>query len=516
MIATRSEAPFWARGKERLCAELGCSTVGLGVLEAAARLKQYGSNADAAPRHASIAGAVVRRLFEPLSLILLAAGIVSAVTGDAVGGAIIVVILVLSIGLDTFQEGRAVKAADVLRRSVALKAEVKRDGVYVPVEVEAVVPGDVIRVRAGDIVPADALVLEATAFTASEAALTGEPYPVEKRPGEVASRNAGEATNALFRGAVAQTGDALALVVGTGRATLFGAAASSLAESQVPSPFQRDLHSFGLLIARLTIALVLVVLTAHVLFGRPVLESLMFSVALAVGLTPELLPMITTVTLTRGALRMAARKVIVKRLASIHDLGAMTILCTDKTGTLTAAEISVAKSLDAAGADNDRAALLGAISAALGGNRSALDAALVAGAASAAMTDAACAACFRLQQAPRVGARRWSSRPDVDRQGCTETLPLCTTMRTAAGMSIMGPSERTTARAHVRALAEQGLRSIAIASRPWSAASHDSRPATKRTSPSRALLLSPIRRRPLVWLPLRAGRGRYPGQDFVG
>ena len=233
--------------------------------------------------------------------------------------------------------------------------------------------------RAGDIIPADALVLEATAFTASEAALTGEPYPVEKRPGIVTARNAGEASNALFRGAVAQTGEALALVVGTGRATLFGAAASSLAESQAPSPFQRDLHAFGLLIARLTIALVLVVLTTHVLFGRPVLESLLFSVALAVGLTPELLPMITTVTLSRGALRMAARKVIVKRLASIHDLGAMTILCTDKTGTLTSAEITLAKSLDAAGAADDRAARLGAISAELGGDRGALDAALVAG-----------------------------------------------------------------------------------------------------------------------------------------
>ena len=131
-----------------------------------------------------MAGAVWRRLLEPLSLILLAAGIVSAATGDGIGGAIIVAILVLSIGLDTFQEGRAVKAAEILRRSVALKAEVKRDGAFVPVEVDAVVPGDVVRVRAGDIIPADALVLEATAFTASEAALTGEPYPVEKRPGD--------------------------------------------------------------------------------------------------------------------------------------------------------------------------------------------------------------------------------------------------------------------------------------------------------------------------------------------
>ena len=475
MIVPEARAPFWTRGKDALCAELGCGTAGLGTMEAVARLRQYGANADAVPKHASVADAVVRRLLEPLSLILLAAGIVSAVTGDAIGGAIIVVTLALSIGLDTFQEGRAVKAADVLRRSVALKAEVKRDGAFVPVEVEAVVPGDVIRVRAGDIIPADALVLEAMAFTTSEAALTGEPYPVEKKPGIVAARNVGEASNALFRGAVAQTGEALALVVGTGRATLFGAAASSLTDVQAPSPFQRDLHAFGLLIARLTIALVLVVLTAHVLFGRPVLESLLFSVALAVGLTPEFLPMITTVTLTRGALRMAARKVIVKRLASIHDLSAMTILCTDKTGTLTSAEITLAKSLDAVGAADDRAARLGAISAELGGDRGALDAALVAGTAGAARgwTLLARHAFDFNRRLGSVLVDGPNGRMLIAKGAPEATIPLCTSMRTTAGVNPMGPSERTVAQAHASALAEQGLRSIAIASRPWSGTSHE-------------------------------------------
>jgi Mg2+-importing ATPase len=475
MAVPEASAPFWTRGQDALSAELRCSTAGLSAAEATARLEQCGPNTDAAPRHTSVARAVLRRLLEPLSLILLAAGIVSAATGDDIGGAIIVAILVLSIGLDTFQEGRAVKAAEALRRSVALKAEVKRDGAFVPVEVDTVVPGDVIRVCAGDIIPADALLLEATAFTASEAALTGEPYPVEKRPGVIAARNAGEASNALFRGAVALTGEALALVVGTGRATLFGAAASSLAEDQAPSPFQRDLHSFGLLIARLTIALVLVVLTTHVLFGRPVLESLMFSVALAVGLTPELLPMITTVTLSRGALRMAARKVIVKRLASIHDLGAMTILCTDKTGTLTSAKITLAKSLDAAGVADERAARLGAISAELGGDRGALDAALVAGSACAARGWTLLARhAFDFNR--RLGSVLVDG-PDgkmLIAKGAPEALiPLCISMRTVAGARPMGPSERTAAQAHVRALAEQGLRSIAIASRSWSGPSHE-------------------------------------------
>ena len=238
---------------------------------------------------------------------------------------------------------------------MALKAEVKRDGVFQEIEVEAVVPGDVLRIRAGDIIPADALILQSTAFTAGEAALTGEPYPVPKRPGVAADPD--DASNALFRGAVAQTGEAIALAVKTGPATVFGAAASALAQAQARTPFERDLREFGLVIARLTLALVVVVLAVRVVFGRPVLDSLLFAVALAVGLTPELLPMITTVTLSRGALRMAGRKVIVKRLASIHDLGAMSVLCTDKTGTLTSAEITLARSLDPDGAEDARIAI---------------------------------------------------------------------------------------------------------------------------------------------------------------
>ena len=426
-------------------------------------------------------------------------------------------ILVLSIGLDTFQEGRAIKAAELLRRSVALKAEVKRDGAFVSVQVGAVVPGDVIRVRAGDIIPADALLLEATSFTVSEAALTGEPYPVEKRPGVVAARSASEASNALFRGAVAQTGEALALVVGTGRATLFGAAASSLAESQAPSPFQRDLRSFGLLIARLTIALVLVVLSAHVLFGRPVLELLMFSVALAVGLTPELLPMITTVTLARGALRMAARKVIVKRLASIHDLGAMTVLCTDKTGTLTSAEITLAQSLDAGGATDDRAARLGAISAELGGDRGALDAALVAG-SSGAPRDWTLLARHAFDFNRRLGSVLVDgpeSKMLIAKGAPEAVIPRCTLDADGRWRDADGAG-RTNDGAVARTLAEQGLRTVAVASRPWSA--HRASSKRRRSGPHvRGLLLpSPIRQSRLRGRHSAPRDGGHPGQDPVG
>ncbi len=448
---------FWRTSSEALCAQLGCSLQGLTATEAAKRLDHFGPNSDAPPRIEGAARAILRRLLEPLSLILLVAGFISMLTGDTIGGLIIVLILVLSIGLDTIQEGHAVRAAEILRRSVALKAEVRRDGAFREVDVDQVVPGDILRVRSGDIIPADALILESTAFTAGEAALTGEPYPVPKRAD--AATDPDDTSNALFRGAVAQTGEAIALVVRTGRDTVFGAAASALGEAQAPSPFERDLREFGLVIARATLALVLVVLTVRVVFGRPVLDSLLFAVALAVGLTPELLPMITTVTLSHGALRMAGRKVIVKRLAAIHDLGAMTVLCTDKTGTLTSAEITLARSLDATGRDDVRAAQLGAIAASLGGDRGSLDAALVAG-----RPDAAQGWTLAGRQAFDF-SRRLGSVLATGPQGTLlivkgapeSVLELCT----------MEESARAAAMARVHALASEGLRTVAIASRVW-------------------------------------------------
>lgn len=459
----RPDTHFWRLSPLELRNRLGCELTGLTGAEAAERLDRFGPNSDAPPRIEGAMRAILRRLLEPLSLILLVAGIVSMLTGDDIGGLIIVLILALSIGLDTVQEGQAARAAEILRRSVALKAEVRRDGAFREIDVDQVVPGDLMRVRSGDIIPADALVLESTAFTSGEAALTGEPYPVPKRAGGATDPD--DTSNALFRGAVAQTGEAIALVVRTGRDTVFGAAASALAETQAPSPFERDLREFGLVIARATLALVLVVLTVRVVFGRPALDSLLFAVALAVGLTPELLPMITTVTLSRGALRMAGRKVIVKRLAAIHDLGAMTVLCTDKTGTLTSAEITLARSLDAAGKDDVRAAHLGAIAASLGGDRGGLDAALVAG-----RPDAAQGWTLAGRQAFDFSRRLGSvlaTGPEGAQlivKGAPEAVLALCTMDEATCEAAMG---------RVHELATQGLRTVAIASRAWTGALRD-------------------------------------------
>ena len=192
-----------------------------------------------------------------------------------------------------------------------------------------------VELGAGDFVPADGVVLEAEGAQTNESLLTGEAYPVDKRAGECAAPVPAEAFNALFSGTVLVRGTALMLVTATGSRTRFGAIAAALESSPPPASLERGLHAFSVLIVRLVGFLVLFVLLAQLAAARPVIESFLFAVALAVGMTPELLPMIMTVTLSRGAVRMAARKVVVKRLAAIHDLGAMNVLCTDKTGTLT-------------------------------------------------------------------------------------------------------------------------------------------------------------------------------------
>jgi Mg2+-importing ATPase len=456
---------FWTRTPAEAAKALGCDATGLTSAEAARRLKQYGPNADAEARQAGLLSAVGRRLMEPLCLMLIAAAVVSGATGDAVSALIILTMLVVSVALDTLQEGRAKQAAAALRRSVALKAEVKRDGVFVAVDADALVPGDVFRVDAGDIVPADALVLEANACTINEAALTGEPYGVIKHPGVVTAQSPSEASNALFRGSVAQTGEAIALAIGTGADTLFGKAALSLNAATEPSSFERDLRELGIMVARATGVLAVGVLAANVMFGRPLIQSLMFSVALAVGLTPELLPMITTVTLSRGAVRMSRKRVIVKRLAAIHDLGAMTVLCTDKTGTLTSAEIVLAGSLGAHGEAADRPAQLAAICADLGGDRGSLDDAL------AKARPGAAQGWTRRGRLPFDYTRRMGAvladgpdGPILIVKGAPEAvIEACASL----GGKSLDAAARAEVAARVRDLAAQGLRAVAVASRPW-------------------------------------------------
>lgn len=397
-------ARFWARPVPGLLRELGSSEAGLNTAQAAA-LAAHGRNLAAETPHHALAAKVLRRLVEPLVAILLVAGLISGLTGDWPGFGIILAIVAASVAMDVAQEHRAEQAAAALRDSVALRATVRRDGRATVLPVEEIVPGDVVELAAGNLVPADGVVLESRGAQANEALLTGEPYPVAKRPGPSDGATPADAFDALFAGTALVAGAATMLVVATGRATRLGGVAEALAARRPATAFERGLRGLGLLILRLTAFLVLFVLLAHLAFHRPALESFLFAVALAVGLTPELLPMVTTVTLSRGAMRMAAKRVVVKRLAAIHDLGAMDVLCTDKTGTLTEARIELAEATGPDGAPAPQVLVLAALNAGLAsGTRNAMDAAIL-----AAAPDTALQGWRALAEAPFGFERRRSS-----------------------------------------------------------------------------------------------------------
>ncbi len=357
------------------------ASTGLTSVEAQVRLREFGPNSTAQGPAQSLARQLWSRLRNPLLLILLAASAVSAATGDVTNFLIIVSMVVLSVALDFFQEHRATHAAARLRASLALRAKILRDGTETDLPVDAVVPGDVVLLCAGDRVPADARVLQARDLFVNQGLLTGESYPVEKVAADLASEavEIQQATNAVFTGSSVVSGSARVLVAATGSASELGQVVRQIQVDPPPTAFEVAIHRFGLMIMRITLLLVLFVILINVSLHRPLLDSFLFAIALAVGLTPELLPMVVSVTLSRGAIRMAERRVIVKRLAAIQNLGSMDVLCTDKTGTLTEAKITLERCIDGAGRETSRVLLLAHLNSAFeSGLKSPLDEAVLA------------------------------------------------------------------------------------------------------------------------------------------
>ena len=321
-----TEKAFWRMPLGALLANLKATPDGLAGPEASRRLSVEGPNLLRVHHEATFLPLLLSRFKNPLVILLVAASVIAALTGDVASFVIIVLAVVLSVALDTVQEYRAGQAAERLRQSVAMRAITLRDGRPTDVPAREIVPGDVVILSAGDLVPADGRVLEARDCFVNQALLTGEPYPVEKDAREHGEPDAqlADASGALFMGTSAVSGTAHMLVCRTGRQTALGEIGESLQKHPPPTAFELGTRSFGLLILRLVVLMVLFVILVNMARHRPWLESFLFAVALAVGLTPELLPMVVSVTLSRGALRMAAKKVIVKRLAAIHDLGSMT------------------------------------------------------------------------------------------------------------------------------------------------------------------------------------------------
>ena len=348
------DALFWNQPSELLQSQLEATPAGLSQREARARREKFGPNTLRTRGERPLLIRYLSHFKNPLVMVLLAASAVSALTGEITGFVIIWAIVLISVTLDFVQEYRAGRAADALKKSVAVRATVLRDGRPQEIPIARLVPGDVILLAAGDLIPADCRLLEAKDFFINLSLLTGESYPVEKHAGELPApvEDLSQAVNAVFMGTSVISGMAKAMVCRTGGDTAVGDIADSLQVKAPPTAFELGAQSFGILIMRLTFLLVLFVFLINALFHRPFLESLLFAIALAVGLTPELLPMVVTVTLSRGAMRMAKKQVIVKKLSSIHHLGSMDVLCTDKTGTLTEGRIRLERHLDAKGNDS--------------------------------------------------------------------------------------------------------------------------------------------------------------------
>ncbi|MDC0716679.1 magnesium-translocating P-type ATPase [Nannocystis bainbridge] len=354
MTAALSEAFTQLRSSER----------GLTDREVRDRLAALGLNEVVPPQRANLVRDVLARFANPLIAILAFASVVSLSLGDLVNASIILVMIALSIALETFQTRRSQAAAERLRGRVAPEATALRDGHFIRVPQRELVPGDVVRLAAGALVPADCRLVTARDLHVQQAALTGEPLPAEKEAtagpaGDV--RDPAGMPHAVFLGTSVVSGVATALVVATGARTQFGDIARALARRGPRTEFEVGMFDFGAFILKTVVFLVLFVFVIAAAGHRPVLEALLFALALAVGLTPEFLPMITTVTLGEGALRMAKQRVIVKNLAAIQNLGSIDVLCCDKTGTLTEGRMTLERHVDPFGAADERPLRLASI-----------------------------------------------------------------------------------------------------------------------------------------------------------
>ena len=341
---------------ETVLRELESRPDGLSQAEADSRLKQYGLNEIAREKRQSALMRLLSNVKNPLVLLLTALGVLSFLTGDLRATAVIFVMVVLGVVLRFFQEMRADNAAEKLKAMVSNTATLVRDGKEAEVPLKMLVPGDIIRLAAGDMVPADVRVLSAKDLFLNQAALTGESLPVERKAGAMSAdvQNPLELPNICFLGSNVESGSATAVVIHTGDKTYFGSLAASIVGQRQLTSFDKGVNRFTWLMIRFIAVMVPAVFLINGLSKHNWLEAFLFAMAVAVGLTPEMLPMIVTVNLSKGALAMARKKVIVKRLNAIQNFGAMDVLCTDKTGTLTQGKIVLEKHLDAHGDPSEK------------------------------------------------------------------------------------------------------------------------------------------------------------------
>lgn len=447
------------------------SGVGLTSKEAKALLEKNGPNSiDEKPSH-SKARLLLRQFSNPIILILFAATIVSMFAGEIIDGIIILSIIVPSGFLGFWQENRAGKTMQSLMTRVQVHVDVIRDGIEVKIPIREVVVGDLVSFHIGDIVPADVHLLKAEKLLVDESALTGESYPCEKEPGEIdTSKRLTDRSSELFFGSHVVGGVGQGVVVKTGRSTEFGALAREVNSGEVTTRFERGTTAFGILLMQAMLLLLSLLLVVNVLLHRPFLDSVLFSLALAVGLTPQLLPVIISVSLAAGAKHLAQEQVLVKRLDVIEDFGLMNVLCTDKTGTITAGVVSLSQALDSDGVESEVVLRLAYLNSKLQkGYENPLDLAIISSAGSKFESIPL------LDEIPYDFERRRLSIlvsdgfPMLITKGAFEsTLGICSQVR-SRGQLLEIASERAQLLAKFAELSSQGKRVLAIATKEMAA-----------------------------------------------
>ncbi len=460
---------FWSSTAADLLARLGTSPQGLSPDEARQRLAQSGANL-LKPKKRTDLTLLLAQYKSPIILILVFACLLSFALGDQADALIILTILLVSGLLGFWQERGATNAVAKLLAIVQIKAMVRRQGEPLEIPVEEVVPGDVVILDAGDVIPGDCLTLESKDLFVDEAALTGETFPVEKEAGVLAAETPlAKRTNTLFMGTHVVSGAASAVVVLTGAATEFGQVSAQLKLRPPETEFERGVKSFGYFLMEVTLILVIAIFAINVYLHRPVLEAFLFSLALAVGLTPQLLPAIISINLAMGAKRMAREKVIVKRLAAIENFGSMNVLCADKTGTLTEGVAEVHSTLDPAGAKSDKVSYYAYLNSSFeSGFANPID-------------QAVCRYCCpdisgyrKLDEVPYDFIRKRLSvlvakegEPNlmVTKGALSNVLAVCSQVEDAAGQSQPLEQERDRIQRNLAQFSEQGLRTLGVAYR---------------------------------------------------
>ena len=356
---TQLRNTFWNIPAEQQIRQLATTVQGLSNEEAEQRIKRYGANRLNNKKQTGNLRLFLAQFKNSIILILLFATGLSFYLHDRLDAAIILTIVLISGLLGFWQEKGAASAIEKLLEIVQIKVSVLRGGVAAEIAAENLVPGDIVLLKAGDVIPGDCLILESDNLFIDEAILTGESYPVEKMPGVLPSDTAlSQRTNALWMGTHVQSGDATALVVATGQVTEFGKLSLRIKLKAPETEFESGIRHFGYLLMEITLILVMLIFAVNVYLEKAVLDSFLFALALAVGLTPQLLPAIISINLAHGAKRMAEQKVIVKQLASIENFGSMNVLCSDKTGTLTEGTVHLRGAFDLSGNANDKVAIV--------------------------------------------------------------------------------------------------------------------------------------------------------------